>query len=55
MTLNRAMGLLALAVLIGFLSVVAFKLKRIDLFVLIAICLALAAYDLWTQLGPRRR
>lgn len=55
MTLNRGMALLALAALIGFLSVVAFKLNRIDLFVLIAICLALAVYDVWTQLGPRRR
>jgi prepilin signal peptidase PulO-like enzyme (type II secretory pathway) len=55
MMVNRAMALLALAVFIGFLSVIAFKLNRIDLFVLIAICLALAVYDLWTQLGHRRR
>jgi hypothetical protein len=54
MNLNRAMALLALAVFIGFMSIIAFRLDRADLFVLIAICLGLALYDMWTQLGRRR-
>lgn len=54
MMLSRGMALLALAVFTAFLSVVAFRLNRADLYVLSAICLGLALYDLWTQLGRRR-
>jgi uncharacterized protein (DUF486 family) len=54
MMLSRGMALIALAVFMGFLAIIAFRLNRTDLYVLIAICLGLALYDLWTQLGRRR-
>lgn len=54
MTRNRIMALLALAVFAGFLAVVVFKLKRVDLAVASLIGLGLATYDLWTQVRPRR-
>ncbi len=54
MTLDRIMAGFALAVLAGFLGIIGIKVGRADLFIAIAIGLALAIYDLWRQLGPRR-
>jgi hypothetical protein len=55
MTTNRLMAALAFAVFTAFLAVVGYRVGRADLTVVIVISLALAAYDLWRQLGRRRR
>lgn len=54
MTRSRIMAVLALLAFAGFLAVVVFKVRRADLAVVSLIGLALAAYDLWSQLRPRR-
>jgi hypothetical protein len=55
MVRDRIIAAVALAVLAGFLGIVAIKVGRTDLTAVIGIGLALAAYDLWRQLRPRRR
>jgi uncharacterized membrane protein YdcZ (DUF606 family) len=55
MSSDRILALLAFALFVGFLGIVGLSVKRLDLFIVLAIGLALAAYDLWTQLRPRRR
>ena len=54
MALSRSLALLAAAALIVFFGVVLWKVPRLDLSAAIVLGLALVAYDLWTQLGPRR-
>jgi hypothetical protein len=44
-----------LAVFVAFLAIVAIRVGRADLFIVIALCLGLAVYDLWAQLARRRR
>lgn len=53
--LDRVMALLAFAAFLAFVGIVAVKVGRIDLTVVIAITVALVFYDGWTQLGPGRR
>jgi hypothetical protein len=55
MATSRALALAAFAAFLIFFGVVLVKVPRIDLSVAILIGLALAGYDLWTQLGPGRR
>jgi predicted acyltransferase len=55
MTIDRIMAVLALATFAAFLAIVAIKVGRIDLGVVCAAGILLAGYDLWLQLGPRRR
>ncbi len=52
---SRILALLAFAAFAVFFGVLIGFVPRLDLGVVIAVGLALAAYDLWTQLGPRRR
>lgn len=53
--LDRTLALLALACLVVFLCIVAFRVGRVDLGIAVAIGLALVCYDLWSQLFIRRR
>ncbi|MBA3447180.1 MAG: hypothetical protein H0T56_06175 [Pseudaminobacter sp.] len=55
MNRKRLFALLAFLCLAGFFGVVLAFVPRLDLAAAILIGLALAAYDLWTQLRPRRR
>ena len=55
MKLDRTLAMLATATLVAFFAIVAVRVGRIDLYIVIAICLALAGYDLWEQLFRRRR
>ena len=55
MTRKRLFALLALLCLVGFFGVVLKFVPRLDLAGAILLGLALAAYDLWTQLRPRWR
>jgi hypothetical protein len=55
MTRKRLFAVLAFLSLLGFFGVVLAFVPRVDLGGAILLGLALAAYDLWTQLGPRRR
>ena len=52
---SRLFAVLALAGLLGFFGVIVSFVPRIDLGIVLLICVALTAYDLWTQLRPRRR
>lgn len=52
---HRIMALVAAAAFVGFLGVVTLKLARVDLAVVVLFALALAAYDLWLQLGGSGR
>jgi len=55
MTQNRLFALLAFLCLAGFFGILLFFIPRLDLGIAVLVGLGLAAYDLWTQLGPRRR
>ena len=55
MVRDRFFALLALAVFLAFMSIVAVKIARVDLFMAIGIGVALVCYDVWTQLFTRRR
>jgi hypothetical protein len=51
---NRIVALFALALLCVFFGILLVRVGRIDLGAVILITLALAAYDLWSQLFRRR-
>lgn len=55
MTRKRLFALLAFLSLLAFFGVVLRFVPRVDLGGAILLGVALAAYDLWTQLRPRRR
>ncbi|WP_165779540.1 hypothetical protein [Mesorhizobium sanjuanii] len=55
MATDRILALLAFALFAVFLGIVGLSVKRIDLLTVLAIGIALAGYDLWRQLKPRRR
>jgi hypothetical protein len=55
MNRKRLFALLAYLALLGFFGVVLRFVPRVDLGGAVLLGLALAAYDLWTQLRPRRR
>jgi hypothetical protein len=52
---NLAFAVFAYLCFAGFLGLLAWFVPRLDLVVVISIVLALALYDLWTELGARRR
>ena len=54
MMLDRLFALLALAALVTFLGIVAARVGRADLAVVIAVGIAFVCYDLWLQLFRRR-
>jgi hypothetical protein len=53
--MNRAISAAAFLCLVLFLGVLVYRLRLIDLTVVILITLGLAGYDLWLQLYRRRR
>lgn len=53
--LDFLFAFLAFAAFAAFMGIVAVKVARVDLSIVIAIGLGLVIYDLWWQLGPRRR
>ena len=53
--ISRLFAMLALISQLGFFGVIMVFVPRIDLSIVLLICLGLTVYDLWTQLGPRRR
>ena len=55
MTQNRLFALLAFLCMTGFFGILLAFVPRLDLGIAILVGLALAAWDLWTQLGRRRR
>jgi hypothetical protein len=55
MNRKRLFAFLAYLALLGFFGVVLAFVPRVDLGGAVLLGLALAAYDLWTQLRPRRR
>ncbi|HMO08680.1 MAG TPA: hypothetical protein PKD10_13690 [Paracoccaceae bacterium] len=50
--MNRVIALLALAVLAGFLWILAAKVGRVDLSVVVGLTFLIAAFDIW-QTGLR--
>jgi hypothetical protein len=55
MTRKRLLGVFAFLCLAAFFAVVLYRVPRLDLAGAVLIGLCLAAYDLWTQLKPRKR
>jgi hypothetical protein len=55
MAMTRILALVAFVGFLAFFAVMLVKLPRLDLSAAILLGLGLAGYDLWTQLGPRRR
>ncbi len=47
--MNKLMAFLALAVLIGFLAILAIKVPSIDLIIVVVLTLVLAGYDVVTS------
>ncbi|MEX0406132.1 hypothetical protein ABGN05_10695 [Aquibium sp. LZ166] len=54
MMVDRALALLAFLLFAVFLGIIAFSVKRVDLFAACFIGLVLVAYDIWGQLFRRR-
>jgi hypothetical protein len=52
---DRILALLAFALFAVFLGIVGLTVKRVDLLTVLIIGIALAGYDLWRELKPRRR
>lgn len=53
--LERLLGLFAFAILTVFVGILAWKVATIDLFVVVAVTLLLAGYDLLTTHGSSAR
>ena len=54
MTRKRLFAVLAFLCFAAFLGVILGRVPRLDLAGAVLIGLALAGYDLWSQLGPRQ-
>jgi hypothetical protein len=54
MVRNRILALIAFGCLLVFLSVMIYRVPRLDLALALIVTLALVAFDLWQQIGPRR-
>jgi hypothetical protein len=54
MAINRLFALFAFACFVAFFGIIIAWVPHVDLVVVILIGLALAAYDMWLQLGPGR-
>lgn len=52
--MNRLMAVVALVVLIGFLSILLIHVPRLDLALVLGITVALAAWDVYSGVGRRR-
>ena len=55
MTRKRLFALLAFLCLAAFFGIILYRVPRLDLAGAVLIGLALAGYDLWSQLKPRRQ
>jgi hypothetical protein len=51
--MNRVIPLLALAVMLAFFAVFLWRVPRLDLGAVIVITMALAIYDIWSQIRRR--
>ncbi len=52
---DRLAALLALTLFLAFFGILVFSVKRLDLTLVIATGSAFCLYDMWRQLGPKRR
>ncbi|WP_274627279.1 hypothetical protein [Arvimicrobium flavum] len=52
---NRVFAVIAYLCFALFLGVVAWRVPRLDLAVIVTVVLALAAFDIWTELRARGR
>ena len=51
--INRFVAFFALAVLIGFLGILVYRVPRLDLAGVVAVTVLLAAYDIWRNASER--
>ena len=50
MKTDRLLALVALLLFVGFCGVILYFVPRVDLTIVMLLCLALAGYDIWDQL-----
>lgn len=55
MRYGKFLALLAFAVFVIYLGVLAVRVPRLDLQIVIGLTVLLAAYDLWTEIGKKKR
>ena len=55
MRYGKLLALFALAVFVVYLGVLAVRVPRLDLQIVVGVTVLLAAYDLWTEIGRRKR
>ncbi|MGE0500983.1 MAG: hypothetical protein AB7I79_04900 [Rhizobiaceae bacterium] len=55
MKIDRTMAAIALFTYLVFMGIIVFRVPRLDLGIVICVCLLFVLYDLWTQLFPRQR
>ena len=55
MRYGKVLALLAFAIFVIYLGVLAVRVPRIDLQIVIGLTILLAAYDLWTEFRKKKR
>lgn len=55
MRYGKLLALFAFAVFVAYLGVVAVRVPRLDLHIVLGLTVLLAVYDLWTEIGRRKR
>lgn len=53
MTLDRILAILSMLALIGFMGIVTVFVNEIDLWLIVALVLAMGIYDFWRSVGRR--
>lgn len=55
MRYGKLLALFAFAVFVIYLGVLAVRVPRLDLQIVIGLSILLAAYDLWTEVGKKKK
>ena len=54
-TYSKLLALFAFAVFVAYLAVVVIRVPRLDLHIVIGLTVLLVVYDLWTEIGKKRK
>ena len=55
MRYSNILALLAFAVFVAYLGVLFVRVPRLDLQIVLGVTVLLVIYDMWTEIGPKRK